>query len=267
MLHVFYIGHGPPQLVRYSHDLSSHTPCYSDSQGIVAAVRGHGGRFLELDERTGRHDDIGDKKASEKTSQALREGQTQIRRGLYRDETASRRPETEAPPPSGDGEVAAAGYFGYSHRLLAALYRADEEHDARRAQMSGIDPAGEVGAPQPFSGPAPPPERTPSAELYPARAAPLASQAGPPVRPPPGSPPPPRRRWTRAGTGAPDRPRATRRGARPPERRDQRPLPPVGTAAGPGPPRGRRGPHPAVDRGRGAEEREGPREGHRHPEL
>ena len=55
-------------------------------QGIVAAIRQLGGRFLELDERTGIYTDIGDKKAVEKTSQALREGQTKIRKQMYKEE-------------------------------------------------------------------------------------------------------------------------------------------------------------------------------------
>ncbi|KAL7551308.1 hypothetical protein ACHAWF_014490, partial [Thalassiosira exigua] len=50
------------------------------SKGIVAAVRELGGRFLQLDERTRTYRDIGDKKAVDKTSQALREGLSKIRR-------------------------------------------------------------------------------------------------------------------------------------------------------------------------------------------
>ena len=50
----------------------------------MQAIRELGGRFLELDERSGVHRDIGDKKATEKTSQALREGQKEIRQELYR---------------------------------------------------------------------------------------------------------------------------------------------------------------------------------------
>ena len=49
------------------------------SQGIVVAVRLLGGRFLELDRGTGAYEDIWDKKAIEKTSAALREGQQEIR--------------------------------------------------------------------------------------------------------------------------------------------------------------------------------------------
>lgn len=52
------------------------------SKCIVQAVRRLGGRFLELDEASGAYFDIGDKKACYKTSQALREGQTKIRKQL-----------------------------------------------------------------------------------------------------------------------------------------------------------------------------------------
>lgn len=47
------------------------------AQGIVAAIRAQKppGRFLALDPKTSLYYDIGDKKATEKTSQALREGQ------------------------------------------------------------------------------------------------------------------------------------------------------------------------------------------------
>jgi len=51
------------------------------SQAIVAAIRGQNppGRFIEKHPRTGRLYDIGDKKAVEKTSQALREGAPKLR--------------------------------------------------------------------------------------------------------------------------------------------------------------------------------------------
>ncbi|EJK56633.1 hypothetical protein THAOC_23441, partial [Thalassiosira oceanica] len=52
------------------------------SRGIVRAIRELGGRFLELDERTSVYSDIGDKKAIEKTSQALREGQKKLRQQI-----------------------------------------------------------------------------------------------------------------------------------------------------------------------------------------
>jgi hypothetical protein len=46
---------------------------------IVAAVREQRGRFLENNTRDGTWYDIGDRKAIEKTSQALREGQPKLR--------------------------------------------------------------------------------------------------------------------------------------------------------------------------------------------
>lgn len=54
------------------------------SRSIVAAIRAQDppGRFLELDPSTGLWNDIGDKKATEKTSQALREGQPKLRKDL-----------------------------------------------------------------------------------------------------------------------------------------------------------------------------------------
>jgi hypothetical protein len=49
------------------------------SRSIVAAIREQKGRFLERDAKRGTWYDIGDKKAIEKTSQALREGQPKLR--------------------------------------------------------------------------------------------------------------------------------------------------------------------------------------------
>ncbi|EJK65432.1 hypothetical protein THAOC_13704, partial [Thalassiosira oceanica] len=56
------------------------------SNGIVKAIRTRGGRFLKLDERTGVYselDDTGKNGALEKTSQALREKQTEIRKQIH----------------------------------------------------------------------------------------------------------------------------------------------------------------------------------------
>jgi hypothetical protein len=52
------------------------------SRSIVAAIREQKGRFLEKDSKTGNWYDIGDKKAVEKTSQALREGQPKLRQKI-----------------------------------------------------------------------------------------------------------------------------------------------------------------------------------------
>jgi hypothetical protein len=52
------------------------------SRSIVAAIREKKGRFLEKDGKSGTWYDIGDKKAVEKTSQALREGQPKLRQQI-----------------------------------------------------------------------------------------------------------------------------------------------------------------------------------------
>lgn len=52
------------------------------SRSIVAAIREQKGRFLERDAKKGTWYDIGDKKAIEKTSQALREGQPKLRQKM-----------------------------------------------------------------------------------------------------------------------------------------------------------------------------------------
>ena len=93
-----------------------------------------GGRFLELDERSGIFEDIGDKKATEKTSQALREGQTKIREKLYMDESEAAGGPPTAPagsnyaPSSDDFQrvKSSDGYFGFSVQVLESLYKAEE---------------------------------------------------------------------------------------------------------------------------------------------
>jgi hypothetical protein len=52
------------------------------SRSIVAAIREQKGRFLEKDSKSNTWYDIGDKKAVEKTSQALREGQPKLRQKI-----------------------------------------------------------------------------------------------------------------------------------------------------------------------------------------
>ena len=86
------------------------------SKSIVMAFRQTGGRFLELDERTGIYYDIGDKKACAKTSQALREGLKKIRQMIQRDYNGS------IPMKS----ISLQAYFEYSVGRLESMYR-DEE--------------------------------------------------------------------------------------------------------------------------------------------
>ncbi|KAL3774020.1 hypothetical protein ACHAW5_011372 [Stephanodiscus triporus] len=107
------------------------------SKGIVDAVRALGGRFLELDERNGIYHDIGDKKAAEKTSQALREGQTEIRKQVYMDERKdsagvpencpssdfdSYFTQNNVPSPNVEHGMSSESYFGYSLHLLQSFY-------------------------------------------------------------------------------------------------------------------------------------------------
>mmetsp|Transcript_31361 Transcript_31361/g.66563 ORF Transcript_31361/g.66563 Transcript_31361/m.66563 type:complete len:511 (-) Transcript_31361:203-1735(-) len=165
------------------------------SRGIVAAVRELGGRFLEMDERTQVYYDIGDKKATEKTSQALREGLSKIRKQMFQAEetsgnstniagydtsllTASMTSETTVPAsngtipqPSGKG-VSQEGYFGYSVQVLEALYNADQASESEAetpANETAAMPPPPVAArhsppePQP---PSPPPQVAPTAAQY-----------------------------------------------------------------------------------------------------
>jgi hypothetical protein len=60
------------------------------SQGIVAAIRDSGGRFLEYDKQSKTYHDIGNIRAWKKTSQALREGLKGIRKLIYSDMAAGR---------------------------------------------------------------------------------------------------------------------------------------------------------------------------------
>ena len=85
----------------------------------MQAIRELGGRFLELDERSGVYRDIGDKKATEKTSQALREGQKAIRQELYRHQNEQLNVNVRAM--SGDS------YASYSIQVLESLHSGDGE--------------------------------------------------------------------------------------------------------------------------------------------
>ena len=60
------------------------------SQGIVAAIRVFGGRFLEYDKESKTYHEIGDTMAQKKTSQALREGQKKIRQQILSDLSTGR---------------------------------------------------------------------------------------------------------------------------------------------------------------------------------
>lgn len=84
------------------------------SKGIVSAVRALGGRFLELDECTEIYSDIGDKRATEKTSQALREGLSKLRRASSHETELSHY------------QISSEGYFAFSVHVLESLYSLKE---------------------------------------------------------------------------------------------------------------------------------------------
>jgi hypothetical protein len=120
-----------------------------------------GGRFLELDERSGIYEDIGDKKATEKTSQALREGQTKIRKKLYTNENegagageppvapvwSNNTPSSdESLPANVQPVISSEGYFGFSVQVLESLYKAEEIVSVARGEYGESIPSADVTA-------------------------------------------------------------------------------------------------------------------------
>jgi hypothetical protein len=92
------------------------------SKGIVKAIRDFGGRFLECDEKSQTYYDIGDKKAWVKTSQALRDCQTNLRDQFG--------PQTEFEADllgSSNAQIPRARYFAYTNRMLQSLFDEDEQ--------------------------------------------------------------------------------------------------------------------------------------------
>ena len=104
-------------------------------QGIVNAIRKLGGRYLVLNEQTGIYTDIGDKKATEKTSQALREGQAQIKKDIRSQEEGGGESKSESsllPLPSpiqmnvkAGKEMSSENYFRNSLEVLKSLYHVE----------------------------------------------------------------------------------------------------------------------------------------------
>ncbi len=97
-------------------------------QGIVNAIRKLGGRFLVLDVQTGTYTDIGEKKATEKTSQALREGQAQIRKDIGEEESDCK--SFLRPPPfqmnvKAGKEMPSEDYFRNSLKILKSFYHVE----------------------------------------------------------------------------------------------------------------------------------------------
>ncbi len=104
-------------------------------QGIVNAIRKLGGRYLVLNEQTGIYTDIGDKKATEKTSQALREGQAQIKKDIRSQEEGDGKSKSKSsllplPPPiqmnvKAGEEMPSEDYFRNSLEVLKSLYHVE----------------------------------------------------------------------------------------------------------------------------------------------
>jgi len=115
------------------------------SKGIVAAIRQVGGRFLEFDEASGVYNDIGDKKAYEKTSQALREGQSKTRKQI--DEEKDPNSRVARLLQNQQRVLSSEGYFGYELQLLLSLHRPDNLSAAGSSanhQQFAPSPASEV---------------------------------------------------------------------------------------------------------------------------
>jgi hypothetical protein len=115
------------------------------SKAIVAAVRRFGGRFLQA-EGDGPHFDIGDKRAWDKTSQALREGQTEIRARLAAEEEKASGAQKVA---EYQQVITEQTFLAYACKILQSLYDPDSgsstscgpncPHAKRRATMNRTD--------------------------------------------------------------------------------------------------------------------------------
>ncbi|KAL7529123.1 hypothetical protein ACHAXR_002801, partial [Thalassiosira sp. AJA248-18] len=88
------------------------------SKAIVAAVRDSNGHFVQADDkRGGLYYDIGDKRAWDKTSQALREGQAEIRARLAEEDPAGMSKVAEYKQ-----VISEQKFFAYACKMLDMLY-------------------------------------------------------------------------------------------------------------------------------------------------
>ncbi len=88
------------------------------SKAIVAAVRHFGGNFIQADEqRGGQYFDIGDKRAWDKTSQALREGQAEVREKLAKDDPAGMSKIAEYKK-----VISEEAFFAYACKIMVSLF-------------------------------------------------------------------------------------------------------------------------------------------------
>jgi len=93
------------------------------SKAIVAAVREFGGNFVQTDEsRGGLYFDIGDKRAWDKTSQALREGQAEIRQQLAEADPAGMSKMAEY-----NQVISEQTFFAYACKMLESLYHPNDK--------------------------------------------------------------------------------------------------------------------------------------------
>jgi hypothetical protein len=88
------------------------------AKAIVAAVRYFGGGFLQADEqRGGLFFDIGDKRAWDKTSQALREGQTEVRQQLAQEDPAGMAKINEYKK-----VISEQAFYAYAVKIMESLF-------------------------------------------------------------------------------------------------------------------------------------------------
>jgi len=93
------------------------------SKAIVATVREFGGFFLQADEkRGGLYFDIGDKRAWDKTSQALREGQAEVRARLAEEDPAGMSKVAEY-----KDVISGQAFFAFACRMMESLLHPDGE--------------------------------------------------------------------------------------------------------------------------------------------
>ena len=147
----------------------------------MAAVREFGGQFLQADEkRGGLYYDIGDKRAWDKTSQALREGQAEIRAKLAEED-----PEGMSKVAEYKKVISEQTFFAYACKMMETLQPKDDESDiyAQRRELlnkMGANPLAIHNAMQSMTPPPlPPPQTNPYMNIQPGN----AYQQGPSYNP------------------------------------------------------------------------------------
>ena len=135
----------------------------------MATVREFGGQFLQADEkRGGLYYDIGDKRAWDKTSQALREGQADIRAKLAEED-----PEGMSKVAEYKKVISEQTFFAYACKMMETLQPKDGESDiyAQRRELlnkMGANPLSIHSAMQSLTPPPlPPPQSNPYMNMQP----------------------------------------------------------------------------------------------------